>query len=102
MNETIKLSSYGEYSSSNYGTNAMYVTIDTERGRIELYFSYQTLVAFSAPGLGLNISQNYWGTTTGKHLNWISRDKSIRLNSEEFENKVKELTNIMNVNVGIC
>lgn len=47
-----------------------------------LYFSYETLIAIRHNGK-LHISQNEWGTTTGKHLNWINNDKPIRIKSSE-------------------
>lgn len=37
-------------------------------GPVDLYFSYRTIVAFSAPGFGRVISENVWSQTTGKHL----------------------------------
>ena len=53
-------------------------------GKITLYFSYKTLIAFRTPG-GLNVSENYWGTTTGKTLNAIEPNKDNRLCWEEFD-----------------
>ena len=54
-------------------------------------FSYQTVVGFIPPGGGIwRVIQNYWGPTTGKHLNWLDGgDKKSRLSSEEF-NKALE------------
>lgn len=45
---------------------------------ITIYFSYQTPIAFKDCGQ-LFISNNEWGTTTGKHLNIINRDHKIRI-----------------------
>ena len=80
--------SYGNYSSSNYGVNAMKFT--DARGN-DFYFSYRTLVAFRTSRTGLVVIKNYWGPTTGKHLNWIDDgDKHGRLSEVEFKNKYEE------------
>ena len=75
------IESYGDYSNSNYGTHTMKVTL--ENGDL-LYYSYRTLIAFTH-NHKLYICENIWGSTTGKHLNFINRDKKIRLNALEFE-----------------
>ena len=88
MTETnITISSYGEYSSGNYGVNAMRIGV----GGLVLYFSYKTVVAYRTISEGLVICENVWGTTTGKHLNWINRDKSIRISMADFEKKLHKL-----------
>ncbi|MCK9568552.1 hypothetical protein M0R72_06395 [Candidatus Pacearchaeota archaeon] len=75
--------SYGEYASDNYGAHALQFTDGRE---ITYYFSYKTLVAVCVPGVGLRVLKNYWGTTTGKHLNWIDGgQKSNRCTQEEFD-----------------
>jgi len=69
--------SYGEYSSSNYGLNS--IRFDLPNG-LSFYFSYSTLVAFNSGHSGFIVRKNDWSTTTGKHLNWIdggSKDKRI-------------------------
>jgi len=72
---------YGKYSSDNYGYHTIRITI----GDIDLYFSYDTVVAFNTPATGLKVRQNDWSTTTGKHLNWIDNgNKRERLSSDEF------------------
>ena len=84
----VKKWNYGNYSSDNYGAHSIAIEI----GRRTVYFSFDTPIAFS----GYNskgekfycVRQNEWGGTTGKHLNWIDRDKSIRLPSEEFEKEL--------------
>lgn len=83
----VRLKSYGEYSSDNYGAHAMQVDV----GAIRLYFSYETVIAYNAPGEGLVIRENDWSTTTGKHLNAISRDKSRRISGEAFEAKLEAM-----------
>jgi hypothetical protein len=55
-----------------------------ELGKVTLYFSYQTLIAFNTPDTGLVVSENRWGTATGKHLNEISDNKKIRKPYAEF------------------
>jgi hypothetical protein len=53
-------------------------------GNLDLWFSYETVIAFtSGPGRTV-ISENVWSTTTGKHLNWIDSDKTRRLPHEDF------------------
>jgi len=58
-----EIESYGESKSSN----AMVVNI----GKLDVYFSYCTPVAFRTPKTGLIVRQNDWSTTTGRHLNLI-------------------------------
>jgi len=75
-------SSYGNYSSNNYGAHTQcFSTEDTD-----YYYSYRTLVAFRRAPVGLVVLQNYWGPTTGKHLNWIDDGhKAARLTTAQFE-----------------
>lgn len=80
---------YGNYSSDNYGAH----TLCFNDGGNEYYFSYNTLVAFRING-EFHIIKNYWNTTTGKHLNWINPDKSIREDSETFQKNLERLKNI--------
>ncbi|RLD68393.1 MAG: hypothetical protein DRI98_11840, partial [Bacteroidetes bacterium] len=49
-----------------------------ENNGIVYYYSYKTKIAVRN-GSKLAIRENSWGPTTGKHLNAIDRDKSIRL-----------------------
>jgi len=83
----VNISTYGDYSSMNYGVNALCVEI----GNLELFFSYKTVVAYRTIEDGVVICENVWGTTTGKHLNWICRDKSRRLPYAEFEKRLSKL-----------
>ena len=78
--------SYGDYSSDNYGVNSLEFTI----GNLSVYFSYKTPVAFTSE-TGLVIRKNDWGSTTGKHLNWIDNDKSRRISGVEFEEELKKV-----------
>ncbi len=59
-----------------------------------IYFSYKTIVAFSTLDTGLVVSENVWGITTGKHLNWINRDKKSRLPHQQFMDELHEALGI--------
>jgi hypothetical protein len=73
---------YGNYSSDNYGSHTQGFTDNYNN---DYYFSYETLIAFRSNKTGLVVMENYWGTTTGKHLNWINRDHSTRVDGDTFE-----------------
>jgi hypothetical protein len=76
-------STYGNYSSGNYGAHALRFTDD--RGN-QYWFSYQTLVAFESRMGRRIVRQNDWGPTTGKHLNAIDGgNKKARISGEAFE-----------------
>lgn len=77
---------YGEYASGNYGSHTQEVTI----GDLRLWFSYDTVIAFNN-GDGLKVCKNAWGSTTGKHLNWINPDKSRRLPGDEFDKQIAKV-----------
>ena len=63
----------------NLGTiNKNCVTIKTDKGSINLYFSYKTLVAVDGV-----VSVNNWSNTTVKLLNELESDKSRRVTHEE-------------------
>jgi hypothetical protein len=78
------VSGYGQYSSDNYGVNALLFSL----GAIDVYFSYKTPVAFRHNGR-LTVRRNDWGPTTGKHLTWIDGGsktaKAARVEGREFE-----------------
>ena len=78
---------YGKYSNDNYGSHSLAFN---DKFNNTYYFSYDTLVAFTGNN-GLVIRQNVWGNTTGKHLNWINKDKSIRVDEDTFNKKLEEL-----------
>lgn len=87
---------YGNYSSDNYGAHSLEVNI----GNLTLYFSYDTVIAFSTYETGRVVSQNDWGTTTGKHLNWIDGgNKARRLPREQFEAQLAEVLKKHNLTV---
>ena len=76
-----KVFNYGRYSSDNYGAHTL--AFETPNG--VFYFSYDTMVAFRGK-TGLHVIKNYWGTTTGKHLNWIDGGrKENREDKESFK-----------------
>ena len=50
---------------------------------IDVYFSYETPIAFTANNL-THIRENDWGPTTGRHLNYINDDKKCRIEGEKF------------------
>lgn len=86
-----KIVSYGQYKSGNYGAHSLRVDI----GSLSVYFSYETVVAFSdekdGKGGQLVVRKNDWSTTTGKHLNWIDGgNKSARIDGEKFEQALHE------------
>ena len=72
--------SYGRYESPNYGVHCLKFT---DAWGNKYWFSYTTLVAFNIGG-EFHIKKNTWGTTTGKHLNWIDPDKTIREDDDLF------------------
>lgn len=83
MNQLPTIKSYGEYHGQNYGLNCLMVSFSSG---LVLYYSYETIVAFSTSKLGQLVRQNDWSTTTGKHLNWIDGGaKKERLTSGQFE-----------------
>jgi hypothetical protein len=83
VNFKVSKSNYGEYTRNN--ANSVLVTVENGRDSLEIYFSYDTAVAFRFNGK-LVVIRNYWSTTTGKHLNWIDngREKD-RLSQAVFE-----------------
>ena len=87
MNTRITKRNYGNYSSSNYGAHTQQFSI----GSLDIFYSYNTVVAFRDGYDGLVISKNYWGSTTGKHLNWINSNKKIRVDSETFDQKLSQV-----------
>jgi hypothetical protein len=88
LKEMPKYSNYGQYSNDNYGAHTLCFT-DKEGN--DYYYSYQTLVAFRNSKHGLVVHKNDWGTTTGKHLNWIDRgNKNNRVDDETFHKLLNE------------
>jgi hypothetical protein len=97
MLSSVGISGYGDYKASNYGKNALLVTM----GSISIWFSYRTPVAVT-DGVEFFITENQWGPTTGKHLNWIDPDKSKRIPNQEFDQRLSyilEKFNLIPVNI---
>ena len=87
----ISISSYYGKSGSAEN-NAKMVTID----HTTLYFSYETLVAVDlGEGDGPKVIKNYWGPTTGRHMNEIDTGspmaKDNRLEADDFQKYVNSL-----------
>lgn len=82
----IRYYNYGNYSSDNYGAHTLCFVTPTGK----YWFSYETLVAFMING-EFHIIKNYWGTTTGKHLNWIDDNHKIREDEETFNANLNRL-----------
>lgn len=87
----IELKNYGQYSSNNYGSSR-----SVKIGKLELFFSYKTIVAFKEND-NLKISKNIWSKTTGKHLNFINDNKQIRLDHSDFEDELNQVLNKYNL-----
>jgi hypothetical protein len=73
-----------QYGPANYSGPSRGITLPN----ITLYFSYETVIAYSNDTEGLVVSENMWGPTTGKHLNWISTDHKTRVKRTEFEDRL--------------
>ena len=86
MSELPTIGNYMDYSSRNYGVNSLYFSC----GRMTVYFSYSTPVAFEDDH-GITVRENVWGPTTGKHINSIDDgDKKARINSDAFEQQLQD------------
>lgn len=90
--EQPRIANYMDYSSNNYGSSRM-VSI----GDLDLYFSYETVIAFRSPKTGLVIRKNDWSTTTGKHLNAINPNKKERIDGAEFTAQLEKLLSSYNL-----
>jgi hypothetical protein len=75
-------------------TNKVYI------GNLAIWFSYRTPVGFSFHGQRV-CRQNDWSTTTGKLLNDIEPDHSLRVSGEEFQKLLAqaELDNAKEMNL---
>jgi hypothetical protein len=61
-------------------------------GDLTVYFSYRTPIAFTTVRNGLVIRENDWSVTTGKHLNWLNPDKSLRVSGVQFMMALDDVT----------
>lgn len=68
-------------------------------GDMDLWFSYETCIAFHGPEGDLVVHENVWGPTTGKHLNYIDDGKNNRrVPSEVFDKLLSTFTVQVNKN----
>lgn len=82
-----KITNYGQYSGDNYGAHTLMIEMDSFR----IYYSYETIVAYSDIQDGLVCSKNIWTNTTAKHLSWIQPVKSDRIPNDEFQEMLEEM-----------
>lgn len=78
---------------ANEGTvNKNSVVLQTEKGSIKLFFSYNTIISFRSNSDNATI-KNYWSSTTGKFLNELEADKNARIGEEEFKKRLRTALN---------
>jgi len=80
IGDYVQVKTYGSYDNQNYGAHTMQITV----GDMTIYFSYQTPIAFRAPGVGYVVSENVWSRTTGKHFGMLPGNRSDRVPNEKF------------------
>ncbi len=89
----------GNIKLENLGTvNKNKVIIETPKGFLALYFSYETIVSFNVSTPTENDRQtvkNIWGTTTGKLLNDCCPDKSKRMDEAPFKEALFKAFNLV-------
>jgi len=62
---------------------------DNDGNWFELYFSYDTIVAFHEHGRKMVVSQNIWSSTTDRHLNEIDNGrKEDRIPYDTFQEQL--------------
>lgn len=63
-------------------------------GETSLAFSYRTIVGVQSPETDYHwrVTVNYWGPTTGRHLNYLSDNHAERLPAAEFAALVERVT----------
>lgn len=75
----------------NLGANFHMVDL----GKVRVWFSYETPIAFKADKFPTIVRENVWGPTTGKHLNCVDggdkEAKARRVPSEDFNAALKGL-----------
>ena len=79
--KNLELNKLSDYYSEIPDNSPAYVL---DIGGDKIYWSYSTIIAIRTKGK-LYIRENDWSTTTGRHLNAINPDKSIRIPTPEFE-----------------
>ncbi len=75
---------------SFYNENSAKNALLLEVNGVSFYYSYKTIVAVHVKGASFPyVIKNYWGPTTGKHLNWIDNgNKDSRFCEEDFKKLV--------------
>jgi hypothetical protein len=69
------------------GRNTAEVTV----GKLTVWFSYETPIAFQVEGQRQVVRENSWGQTTGKHINQIDQgDRKDRVGKNEFEARFQQ------------
>jgi hypothetical protein len=91
---------------ANEGTiNKNSVTIQTNKGRLELYFSYETIISFNIQTFGESsfydraTTSEYFSRTTSKFQNEICPSKDERTNPEEFKRRLERALNLLSVDL---
>ena len=89
----------------NKGTiNKNMVSIKTDKGHIELYFSYETIVSFRLSTYGQNAiydnatTSEYFSRTTSKFINELEPNKERRINPTEFNTRLERALNLLSIN----
>lgn len=59
-------------------------------GNLDLYYSYETIVAFRESGKLMG-SQNVWSNTTGRHLSELGISKDERVQADKFDDMLIEV-----------
>lgn len=60
-------------------------------GGLTIWFSYETPISFEDRDFGEVATRvNDWGTATGRHLNLIEEDHSVRVSGELFQRLLNE------------
>ena len=59
---------------------------------VSIWFSYQTPIAIYSDKF--YISNNIWSSTTGKHLNIINPDKSLRVDHNKVLEAISKAVNV--------
>lgn len=79
----------------NLGANFHMVDL----GKVCVWFSYETPIAFKADKFPTVVRENVWGATTGKHLNWVDggdkEAKERRVSSEDFNAAMNGLLEVL-------
>lgn len=77
--DMIRIDAYGDYK-SDWNGRAMKLVLDG----ITIWFSYSTPIAFRNHGGKIVATENRWGTTTGRHLNFLEPNKDRRVDADTF------------------